>query len=157
MPGSSAAGFILGGDLANIQEQIGQVEWHERRGSLEDALLGNQAWIGVVSTVGSAVGFGKTIQSLVYKNRVVTLEFGDARTLFRIIVGRGYTGRIGPVLRGGGLLLLKEMFELDFNDMDDEFLLLKDGRYIEGVSFLTDYRASLDHAPDQTIEYISVR
>jgi len=102
------------------------------------------------------VGVGKTIQSLVYRNKVATLEFGDARTLFRIIVGSGHRERTGPVLPGGGLSLLRQMFELDLNDMDDEFMLLKDGRHIEGVSFLTDYRASLDHAPDRTIEYISV-
>lgn len=57
---------------------------------------------------------------------------------------------------GDDLLRLEKDFELDFNDVDDEFLILQSGDYVGGISFITDYRASLMHAPDQTIERISV-
>lgn len=155
-PGSTAAGFALGGDFYEIQERFGQVEWCDADASLEQVLLRNKEWIGVVSKVGSALGGNKTVQSFVYKNSLVTLEFGDAIMLFRIILGRGYRGKFGSVVPGDDVSLLSKELQLDFNDMDDEFLLIKDGRYVEGISVLTDCRVSLDHRSDQRIEYISV-
>ncbi|CAI8864834.1 hypothetical protein EMIT0324P_20196 [Pseudomonas chlororaphis] len=43
-----------------------------------------------------------------------------------------------------------------FNDMDDDFLLEKNGEVLTGISFVTDYRASLEHAPEQVIQFISI-
>ncbi|AVK08560.1 hypothetical protein CSB93_1284 [Pseudomonas paraeruginosa] len=40
--------------------------------------------------------------------------------------------------------------------MDDDFLIVKDDSILAGISFLTDYRASLEDAPDQIIQYISI-
>lgn len=47
-------------------------------------------------------------------------------------------------------------FDILFNDMDDDFLLVKDEKILEGISFVTDYRASLEHAPEQAIQFISI-
>ncbi len=72
------------------------------------------------------------------------------------MVGKGYQGKFKSVMPGDDLLLLSDSYELDFNDMDDDFLIIESGRYIEGISFITDYRASLENAPSQKIEYISI-
>lgn len=47
-------------------------------------------------------------------------------------------------------------FDILFNDMDDDFLLVKDEKILEGISFVTDYRASLEYAPEQAIQFISI-
>lgn len=57
---------------------------------------------------------------------------------------------------GSDLLLLEDFYELDFNDVDDEFLIIENGEYIEGISFITDYRAPLEYESNQKIEFISV-
>jgi len=51
---------------------------------------------------------------------------------------------------------LESSFGLLFNDADDEFLLEREGGIQLGISFATDYRASLDRAPDQIIQHISI-
>jgi hypothetical protein len=43
-----------------------------------------------------------------------------------------------------------------FNDADDDFLLKKEEGILTGISFVTDYRASLEDAPEQVIRFISI-
>lgn len=156
VPGVRAAGFALGETYDSIARRIGHVEWYQADASLESIIVNNSAWIGVNWPVGTALKLGKTIQSFVYKDNIVRLLFGESKRLYRIAIGRGYQGRFHQVLPGDDLSLLESSFELDFNDHDEDFLILKDGHFVEGISFITDYRASLEHAPDQTIEHISV-
>lgn len=50
----------------------------------------------------------------------------------------------------------KRGFSILFNDADDDFLLEKNGGILTGISFVTDYRASLEDAPEQVIKFISI-
>ncbi|WAC45799.1 hypothetical protein OU997_06430 [Pseudomonas sp. SL4(2022)] len=156
IPGISAAGFSLGEDFSSIKEKIGIVDWYESNACIDEVLINSAGWVGVRSKVGSAIGLDKTVESFSYRNDLVSLDFGDAKKLYRIVVGKGYQGKFKSVMPGDDLLLLSDSHELDFNDMDDDFLIIESGRYIEGISFITDYRASLEHAPIQKIEYISI-
>jgi len=156
IPGISAAGFSLGEDFSSIKEKIGIVDWYESNACIDEVLINSAGWVGVRSKVGAAIGLDKTVESFSYRNYLVSLDFGDAKKLYRIVVGKGYQGKFKSVMPGDDLLLLSDSHELDFNDMDDDFLIIESGRYIEGISFITDYRASLEHAPIQEIEYISI-
>lgn len=156
VPGLSAAGFSLGEDFNSIQEKIGSVNWYESNSRLDDVLFSNTGWVGVRSTVGTAIGLYKVVESLVYRNDLVSLDFGDTQRLYRVVIGKGYLGSFKSLVPGDGLELLEGMYGLDFNDMDDDFLIIESGKYVEGISFITDHRASLEQAPDQKIEYISV-
>jgi hypothetical protein len=99
----------------------------------------NKGWIGVRKRLGSD---GGDVVTFTYMNSLVVLAFECSKTLYRIVVGKGYLGRFHDVRVGDGLLLLEKDSELDFNDVDDEFLILQSGEYIGGISFFTDYRAS---------------
>ncbi|MCG8296574.1 hypothetical protein [Pseudomonas entomophila] len=156
VPGLRAAGFSLGESFNSVQGKIGAVDWYEQGSCLDDILLSNLGWVGVKSKVGAAIGLSKIVESFVYRDDWISLDFGDANKLYRIVIGKGYLGKFKTVAPGDDLELLKGMYELDFNDMDDDFLIIENGKYVEGISFVTDYRASLEHAPDQKIEYISV-
>ncbi|MDU9388979.1 hypothetical protein [Pseudomonas sp. zfem002] len=156
IPGISAAGFSLGEDFSSIQERIGIVDWHESNACIDEVLISSAGWVGVRSKVGTAIELGKTVESFSYRNDLVSLDFGDAKKLYRVVVGKGYQGGFKSVVPGDDLLLLNDFYELDFNDLDDDFLIIESGKYIEGISFITDYRASLEHAPSQKIEYISI-
>lgn len=156
IPGISAAGFSLGEDFSSIQGEIGIVDWYESNACIDEILINSAGWVGVRSKVGTAIGLGKTVKSFSYLNDLVSLDFGEANKLYRIVVGKGYQGKFKSVVPGDDLLLLNDSYELDFNDVDDDFLIIESGRYLEGISFITDYRASLERSPSQVIEYISV-
>lgn len=149
----SAAGFQLGDSLLSVMKLIGPVIWYEADAGIHDVLLKNKGWIGVRKKLGFDSG---DVVTFTYMNGLVILAFERSETLCRVVVGRGYLGAFQDVRVGDSLLLLEKSFKLDFNDVDDEFLIVKDGGHISGISFITDYRASLAHAPDQTIERISV-
>ena len=119
-------------------------------------MINSAGWLGVRSKVGTAIGLDNIAQSFSYRNDLVSLDFGDDKKLYRIVVGKGYQGKFKSVIPSDDLLLLNDCYDLDFNDVDDEFLIIESGRYIEGISFITDYRASLEHAPSQKIESISI-
>jgi hypothetical protein len=155
-PGLSAAGFYLGEDFSCVQEKIGAVEWYDSNSALNKILLESSGWIGVRTPVGSAIDVGAVVESFSYRNDWVSLDFGEGNKLYRIVVGRGYQGKFKVVMPGSDLLLLEDFYELDFNDVDDEFLIIENGEYIEGVSFITDYRAPLEYESNQKIELISV-
>lgn len=57
---------------------------------------------------------------------------------------------------GDDLRSLERGFDVLFNDADDVFLLRKGGGILTGVGFVTDYRASLEDAPEQVIKFISI-
>lgn len=153
VPEVSAAGFCLGDSLSNVMKLIGPVPWYESNAGIHDVLRENKGWIGVRKRLGSE---GGDVVTFTYMNSLVNLTFECSKDLYRIVVGEGYQGRFHDVRVGDDLLLLEKDFELDFNDVDDEFLILQSGSYIGGISFITAYRASLMYAPDQTIERVSV-
>jgi len=156
VPSKSAAGFNLGGHFDIIQKEIGSVEWYEKDAKLSEKLASNSGWIGVVSKCGIPGGSYTAVRSLIYMDNVVCLEFEENLRLYRVYVGNGYVGNFIGVRPGDRLLSLEKDFDILFNDMDDEFLLVKDGKILEGICFLTDYRAPLENAPEQTIQFISI-
>ena len=157
VPAKSVAGFSIGEDLRSIQKKIGVVEWHEKDFHLEDKLLLNDGWIGVTSKCGIPGGAFTVIRSLIYKNDIISLEFEESLKLYRVDVGDGYMGSFCGVKVGDSITDLNNAgFHLTFNDMDDDFLIEKGGEVVEGISFLTNYRAALESAAVQTIRYISV-
>lgn len=89
-------------------------------------------------------------------NEVVSLYFEGSEKLYRIAVGKEYRGGFQGVGVGDDIRCLEKSFNILFNDMDDDFLLERDGVILTGISFVTDYRASLEHAPEQTIQFISI-
>lgn len=157
IPAKSAAGFEIGEDFDSILKRVGFVEWYNKDSKLDEKLSSNAGWIGVKSRCGLPGGPYKLVQSLIYMNYVICLEFEESLRLYRIDIGKGYGGSLFGVRPGDELRNLERAgFGILFNDMDDDFLLVKDESVLEGVSFLTDYRASLEDAPDQTIQYISI-
>jgi len=157
VPAKSAAGFSIGEDLRSIQKKVGVVEWHKKDLHLEDKLLLNDGWIGVTSKCGIPGGAFTVNRSLIYMDDIISLEFEESFKLYRVDVGGGYMGNFCRVKVGDSVTDLNNAgFHLIFNDMDDNFLIEKDGRVVEGISFLTDYRASLESAAVQTIRYISI-
>lgn len=154
--GVSAAGFMLGDSFLSVMKSIGEVSWYESDSGVHELLRKNKGWVGVRKRLGSSGGCGGQIITLTYMNSLVVLVFENSEILYQVVVGDGYLGGFQGVKVGDSLLLLEKEFELDFNDVDDEFLILNKGEYISGISFVTDYRASLLHAPNQIIKHISV-
>ena len=158
IPSKSAAGFILGEDIYSIQKRIGPVAWYENDLTLTEKLLSNEGWIGVKSKQWSSENICKYIYSLIYMDDVICLDFESSLKLCRIDIGKGYEGDFHGIKPGDDLLKLEQTgFEVFFNDSDDDFLILDDGCILVGISFMTDYRASLKVAPNQKIQYISIR
>jgi hypothetical protein len=89
-------------------------------------------------------------------NEAVSLYFENSERLYRIAVGEGYHGKFNCVSVGDDLRRLERNFEILFNDADDDFLLKESGNILTGISFITDYRASLEDAPEQVIKFISI-
>ncbi|MBI6669907.1 hypothetical protein B1F73_26315 [Pseudomonas syringae] len=153
VPGMSAAGFSLGESFFNISEKIGVAEWYGPEVPVRDILLQNKSWVGIKRKIG----FGdELLFSYRFMNEVVSLYFENSGRLYRIAVGEGYRGKFSSVGVGDDLRSLERGFDVLFNDADDDFLLRKDGKILSGVSFVTDYRASLEDAPEQVIKFISI-
>ncbi|WP_369986700.1 hypothetical protein [Pseudomonas xanthosomatis] len=157
IPSQSAAGFEIGADLDSTLQKVGPILWYDKTPDLDETLSLSTGWIGLKTRHGLPGGPYTQAQSLVYMNNVVCLEFEDNLKLYKIDVGLGYEGCFLGIKPGNKLRSIeKEGLNILFNDMDDEFLLVRNERPIEGISFLTDYRTSLENAPDQTIHYISI-
>jgi hypothetical protein len=152
-PEVSAAGFQLGVSLSSVMKLIGPVVWYEDNSEIHELLDKNSGWIGVKRKLGRQ---GNDAVTLTFKSSCIQLVFESRDLLYQIVVGDGYSGAFAGVRVGDDLLALETDFEIDFNDVDDEFLILDKGEYISGISFITDYRASLLHAPNQVITGISV-
>lgn len=153
IPGVSAAGFSLGESFSNVSEEVGEVEWYGPEVPVRDILLKNNSWVGIKRRIG----FGNELLfSYRFMNEVVSLYFENAGRLYRISVGAGYFGRFNSVSVGDDLRSLEREFDVLFNDADDDFLLKKFGSILTGISFVTDYRASLEDAPEQVIKFISI-
>lgn len=71
-------------------------------------------------------------------------------------MGKGYLGSFRGVKPGGSILGLSKHYRIDFNCEDDEFIVFEGGSVLDGISFITDNRASLERAPEQEIQYISI-
>lgn len=153
IPGKAAAGFTIGEHFADISDQIGRVEWYGPDVHVRDVLIGNPAWVGVKRKIGFGDDF---ILSYRYMNEVVSLYFEESERLYRIAVGRGYRGSFQGVRPGDSLSKLAQIYSLDFNFDDDEFIAVDHGKDLLGVSFVTDCRASLEDVPEQTIQFISI-
>lgn len=157
IPAKGAAGFEIGEGFDSILKRVGFVEWHDKDSTLDEKLSSNTGWIGVKSRCGLPGGPCTLVQSLIYMNDVICLEFEESLRLYRVDVGKGYGGSFFGVKPGDDLRNLEGAgFGVLFNDMDDDFLIVKDESILAGISFLTDYRASLEDAPDQIIQYISI-
>lgn len=153
VPGERAAGFFIGQSMSEVEHQLGTVEWIGQNEPLRDVLATNEGWIGTSRRVGFSDRFLMTYR---YGNDVVSLFFESRKLLYRIAVGVGYLGRFRGVGPGDDIMKLSRIFQVEFNSAEDEFLIAEDGKDVTGISFLTDYRASLEHAPVQTIQYISI-
>ena len=153
VPFFSGAGFCLLEPFDEVVSRVGDVSWYQLDATLDAVLEKNNGWIGVSASTGSLTKESEVVRSLIYKNNIVSLLFGSKNSLYRIIVGDGYKGCYSGVQPGDELLALGEKFDLIFNDADDEFLLSEAGKII---SLVTDYRASLEHAPEQKIKNISI-
>lgn len=156
VPGLSGAGFRLGESLENVEKRLGVIKWFENDCNLQDVLSKSSGWVGVVSKVGQAAGLDLKEISFSYMDDVVSLFFEEKKILYRILVGKGYLGSFRGVKPGGNILELSKFYRIDFNCEDDEFLVVEGDRFVEGVSFITDYRASLEYAPEQEIQYVSI-
>ncbi|WP_460418610.1 hypothetical protein [Pseudomonas sp. microsymbiont 2] len=153
VPGTSAAGFSLGESFSDISEKVGVVDWYGPEVPVRDILLRNHAWIGVERKIGFGNEF---LLSYRFMNEAVSLYFESSRRLYRVAVGEGYCGSFNGVGVGGNLRDLEKEFEVLFNDADDDFLLKKGESILTGISFVTDYRASLEDAPEQVVRFISI-
>ena len=157
IPGVSAAGFKLGESISEVVRRVGAVSWYESDSSVDNVLAQNSAWVGLrFLKCGSAIGLNEIVISYVYLNGAVSLYFEGDEKLYRVAVGKGYRGSFNGIRPGDDLRSPEGGFDVLFNDMDDEFLLVKDDEILGGISFVTGYRASLEHAPEQTIQYISM-
>ncbi|SHN29681.1 hypothetical protein SAMN05216593_1252 [Pseudomonas asturiensis] len=153
VPGISAAGFSLGESFSNVSEKVGMVEWYGPEVAVRDILLNSKSWIGVKRRIG----FGnELLLSYRFMNESVSLYFENSERLYRISVGEGYHGKFSGVSVGDDLRSLERGFDILFNDADDDFLLKESDSILTGVSFITDYRASLEDAPEQVIKFISI-
>ena len=153
VPGMSAAGFSLGESFSNVSEKVGVVEWYGPEVPVRDILLQNTSWVGIKRKIG----FGNELLfSYRFMNEAVSLHFENSGRLYRIAVGEGYRGKFNSVSVGDDLRSLEREFDVLFNDADDDFLLKRSGGILTGISFVTDYRASLDDAPEQVIKFISI-
>ncbi|WP_143503942.1 MULTISPECIES: hypothetical protein [unclassified Pseudomonas] len=156
VPGYSGAGFRLGESLESIEKRLGVVQWFENDCNLQDVLSRNSGWVGVISKIGQAAGLNLKEVSFSYMNDVVSLFFEEKKVLYRILVGKGYLGSFRGVKPGGSISELSRFYRIDFNCEDDEFLVVGDDGVVGGVSFITDYRASLECVPEQEVQYISI-
>ncbi|MCU0124251.1 hypothetical protein N8H41_09720 [Pseudomonas vlassakiae] len=153
VPGKSAAGFRLGEAFSDVSEKIGEVDWYGPEVHVRDILLKSQSWIGVKRKIGFGNDF---LLSYRFMNEAVSLYFENAGKLYRIAVGEGYCGKFNGVGVGDDIKILERGFEVIFNDADDDFLLKESEDVLTGISFITDYRASLEDVPEQVIIFISV-
>lgn len=157
IPEKSSAGFEIGKHFYEILKRIGHLGLRDEALTLEGELTLDTNWTLAKSKYGFPGASHSSSYSLAYMNNVVCLEFEKNLVLYKIVVGPGYIGSYHGVRPGDKLNSLKEKnFSLLFNDMDDEFLLVKESSILKGISFLTNYRSSIDEAPDQDIQYISI-
>ncbi|MDH0302160.1 MULTISPECIES: hypothetical protein [unclassified Pseudomonas] len=153
VPGISAAGFSLGESFSDVSEKVGVVDWYGPEVPIRDILLKSHAWIGVKRKIGFGNEF---LLSYRFMNEAVSLYFENSGRLYRVAVGEGYCGNFNGVGVGDDLRDLEKEFEILFNDVDDDFLLKGSEGILTGISFVTDYRASLEDAPEQVIRFISI-
>lgn len=157
IPAKGAAGFEIGEGLDSILKRVGFVEWHDKDSTLDEKLSSNTGWIGVKSRCGLPGGPYTLVQSIIYMNDMICLEFEENLKLYRIDIGKGYGGSFFGVRPGDDLRNLERAgFGILFNDMDDDFLILRNESILAGISFLTDFRTSLGNVSDQIIQYISI-
>lgn len=153
VPGISAAGFFLGESFSDVSGKVGEVDWFGPEVPVRDILIKNNAWIGVKRKIGFD---NELILSYRFMNEAVSLYFENSGKLYRVAVGEGYCGKFNGFGVGDDLRSLEKNFEIIFNDADDDFLLKEGGLILTGISFVTDYRASLEDAPEQVIKFISI-
>lgn len=153
VPGISAAGFSIGECFFEVGKKIGEVTWYDPATHVRDVIAESDGWVGVVREVGFG---GDFIWSYHYMDDLVVLYFEEKKILYRISVGKGYEGGFYGVKPGDDIRAIEDFFDLVFNSADDEFLLENDCVVQKGISFITDFRASLERAPYQIIQHISV-
>ncbi|MBM0142361.1 hypothetical protein ACKUFS_21430 [Pseudomonas cannabina] len=154
-PGTSAAGLELGSSLYEILKKIGTVTWHDSKSTTYELLENNAGWLGIREELRFK-DHGDFVSYLFFKNRLLMLAFINGKSLYNINVGKGYSGNFQGIRPGSDLQSINPPLSVEFNEFDDDFLILNGETIIEGISLLTDHRASLEHAPQQKIEYISI-
>ncbi|WP_156174845.1 hypothetical protein [Pseudomonas syringae pv. coryli] len=155
VPGLSAAGFELGSSLEGILKKIGQVTWYDSKSTTYELLENNTGWLGIREEIRFKE-HGDFVNYLFFKNRLLKLAFMNGTSLYNINVGIGYSGNFEGVRPGLELGSIKSPLLIEFNEFDDDFLILNGETVIDGISLLTDYRAPLENAPKQKIEYVSI-
>ncbi|WP_277965034.1 hypothetical protein [Pseudomonas sp. RIT-To-2] len=153
VPGIAAAGFSLGESFSDVSEKVGRVEWYGPDVPVRDVLLENKSWVGIQRRIGFGNEF---LLSYRFMNEAVSLYFEGSGRLYRISVSEGYCGRFNGVGVGSDLRSLEKEFDILFNDVDDDFLIRKNGDILTGISFISDYRASLEDVPEQIIKLVSI-
>lgn len=166
-PKKGAAGFILGSSIKDIVKKIGRVNWYESNVNIYNKCLQNHGWIGSVyyqSNIGKPYHKGmhsseyNILKTLIYKNNLIRLSFNKTGKLYVISLGLGYGKSFYNAKPGDNIKLLEKYFKIYFDNQDDVFYLYKESNndLIPGICFSTNYRASLEEAPEQIIEFISI-
>ncbi|AZS51508.1 hypothetical protein DM558_12335 [Entomomonas moraniae] len=157
-PRKGAAGFLLGEELRTFESRVGSVKWFNNVQEALASLPANEGWIAYSKELRNAWHTRTWYDYIfIYKNDILSLCFNSINwQLYEISVGEGYLGKFNNVKVGDDLLVLEDYFELDFDDGDRNYLIMKDNVTIEGISFRTDCLAALEYAPKQKIEYIIV-
>jgi hypothetical protein len=147
--GSPAFGFNLGESFEAILKIIDLSIQINESGD-QPFLQHNNAWKFNRYSYGLD---GDFYDVLSYKNDALQLVF-HSEILTEIILGRGYKGDFLGIRIGNQLPEKIERYDVFFNDQQDEFLLRNENGFLEGISFGTNCRSSLENVPFQIIEKI---
>lgn len=151
-PGVSASNFTLNDTIDSILLALNDAEVIVNDFSKSECLENDSEWIRKRHSLGFD---GSFYESLVYKNGCIELQFHSG-ILTDIILGRGYMGNFLGLHIGDQLPKSLQSYEVIFNDQQDEFIFMKDGTFLNGISIGTDYRSSLENAPLQLVQKIRV-
>lgn len=159
VPAKSAAGFILGMSFSEVVAQIsvqGKISFDQRNmASLDydDFIENNEGW---VSHVQSNIRDEPVKRQIVFGHRDVIMHFAGNDVLYKIVVGSAYNSKIGGVGTGDDISQIGGGYSVEFNPVEDDFILLKDGEWIPGLHFWTDAMQPLDLVPHQVINYVCI-
>ncbi|MGF9567540.1 hypothetical protein [Neorhizobium sp. JUb45] len=159
VPAKSAAGFVVGMSFSEAVSRISaqdKITFDERNMAsidYDNFIEKNEGW---VSHIQKNIQDQSTKKQIVFRSKIVVLNFASNDILYRIVVGGDYQSKIGGVGTGDDIAQIGAGYSVEFNPVEDDFILYKDGEWVPGLHFWTDAMQPLNLVPHQVINFVSI-
>ncbi|MEB2845783.1 hypothetical protein GAO09_28860 [Rhizobiales bacterium RZME27] len=161
VPAKSAAGFTLGMAFSDVLTMIAltqEVRFMKIPNIQEgywELMESSTGWIGEIR-LRHFQHKNQVYRSLAFKNLEIILDFAVSDLLYKITVGPGYRSKFGGIGIGDDVAGIGDGYTIEFNSIEDDFIIHKDGEWVPGLHFVTDCKQPLDLCPKQIVESISI-